>query len=282
MVQQILKTKRGKWSVVLFVLAILGVVVSISDGDTNSIPIAMVLLVVAALLAFSAGKTVKDSFPSPEHLTIVRDDAKITIKTESAEYNIERFLAKGEKISAVDIGSNDNHYVPPTERQIDYLLSWDTTVPQNATKYDVSAILDRLENSYDVVDEKQTSDGMKIEYIRPLPGPSVEFAKYADSVGVHFSRFIGADALFLMVLNSIDEHERAAFFAYCVLCAHHRFDIGNLKDAPNASRLYEFADIVTQDAAVMKSILGRDIYDHKSPHKGSKAYKAVAEFFGIK
>lgn len=170
----------------------------------------------------------------------------------------------------------------PTERQIDYLLSWGAAVPRGATKYDVSAILSRLEDSYDIVFEKQIAKDKEVHYIRPLPGPNAEFAKYADDMGIFFSRYIGGDALFNKVVYSLGERDKIAFFAYCVLCSHRGNTIGDLRNSPHFIQLYEFADKAMQDASLAKSIMGRDSADYKSPHKGSKAYKAVAEFFDIK
>ena len=51
---------------------------------------------------------------------------------------------------------------------------------------------------------------------------------------------------------------------------------------------YDYDDIETMvaetaeaDTSLMKSIYGRDYSDYLKPHHGSKAYKAVAEYFGL-
>lgn len=65
MVQQILKTKRGKWAVALVVLGILCAVASLSEGSAEALPGAAVLIVIAALLALTAAKAIKNQPPAP-------------------------------------------------------------------------------------------------------------------------------------------------------------------------------------------------------------------------
>lgn len=170
----------------------------------------------------------------------------------------------------------------PTDKQIEYLHSWNVEVPVGAVKEDVSAILSRLEDSYSVVAEERISPSKSVERIRPLDGPSEEFAQYADAMGVLFSKYIGKDALFDRTVSGLDRREKAAFFAYCVLCTHDQKPIGDLRSSKYAERIYVFADMAASDDAVMRSINGRTAYDYMKPHKGSAAYKAVANYFGIK
>ena len=170
----------------------------------------------------------------------------------------------------------------PTENQIKYLQSWGVSVPIGANKNDVSAILSRLEDSYNVVSEKKMSSNTIVQYIRPLPGPSEEFARYADDMGMKFSRYIGQNALFCHTIYSLNEREKAAFFAYCVLCAHYHKDIGDLRTFEYADQLYAFADMALTNGALVRSIGSRPTDDYIKPHKGSSAYKTVAEFFGLK
>lgn len=334
MLKQILKTKRGKWALALLIIAVLGAIVLLSDGQTKSLPAALILVAISVLLSVSAAKGNKKKPAEPAPRTIEANGVKLTVSTKTSERDVEMFLAEGEMISLLDLGEGENpsggyvnwsaykvtgtgesgkrkskqyhakteakalalaqkdgllepyeiHAVPhdsPTEKQINYLHSWNTMVPDGATRYDVSAILSRLEGSYDVVCEKQVA-GREEQYIRPLPGPSPEFAKYANEMGIHFSRFVGADSLFNAVVNSLDERDKVAFFAYCALCSYHRFDIGNLLTSQYKEKLYEFADMALQDAALLTSVAQREPSDYHSPHKGTKAYKAVAEFFGLK
>lgn len=169
----------------------------------------------------------------------------------------------------------------PTERQTAYLASWGANSPAGATKYDVSAILGRLEASNDVVREKKIGKSKIVEWIKPVDGPTEEFAKYADDMGVKFSLYIGKEALFCDTVYSLNGREKAAFFAYCILCAADGIEPGDLRDTPNVAEIYRFADIATEDDAVMRSINSRDADDYIHPHKGSTAYKAVAIHFGL-
>lgn len=170
---------------------------------------------------------------------------------------------------------------PPTENQIGYLESWGITVPDGACKYDVSAILSRLEDSDDVVNEIRVSKGAIKEYIRPLEGPNEDFAMFAHEMGLHFSKFIGADALHRQVVCRLEYRDKAAFFAYCVMCNNSLAAIGNMLESPQIEQIYAFADEVLSNESLMRSIVGRAPEDYLNPHKGSMAYKAVAEYFNL-
>lgn len=65
MVGQVLKTKRGKWAVALAILAVIGAGSSISNGSTESLPGAAVMLVIAAALALPVIKAIKNPPPAP-------------------------------------------------------------------------------------------------------------------------------------------------------------------------------------------------------------------------
>lgn len=205
--------------------------------------------------------------------------------------NTRRYTAKDEAAAAA-IAEADGLSSPyeitalpidaPTDRQINYLRSWNVEIPSGAAKEDVSAILSRLEESYDTVSENKISPQTIVKYIRPLPGPNEEFAKYAHDMGVMFSRYIGSNALFYHTVYSLKEYDRVAFFAYCVLCSHYNETIRDLRFSGYADQLYSFADMASANESLMRSIGGRLPDDYMKPHKGSAAYKAVAEFFNIK
>lgn len=78
MIQQILKTKQGKWAVALVVIAVLATIGSLSKGSTAALPGALILLVIAAVLAMSAIKAIKNppSMPTLEDqgIHISQDD----------------------------------------------------------------------------------------------------------------------------------------------------------------------------------------------------------------
>lgn len=65
MFQQILKTKRGKWAVALCIIAILGAIGCVSNGSTEVLPGALVLLAIAAVLIVPEVKAIKDPPPAP-------------------------------------------------------------------------------------------------------------------------------------------------------------------------------------------------------------------------
>lgn len=65
MIQQILKTKQGKWAVALVVIAVLGAIGSVSKGSTEALAGALIFLVIAAVLVMSAVKTIKNPPPMP-------------------------------------------------------------------------------------------------------------------------------------------------------------------------------------------------------------------------
>ena len=65
MVGQILKSKRGKWAVALTILAVIGAGSSISNGSTESLPGAAVILAIAAVLALPVIKAIKNPPPAP-------------------------------------------------------------------------------------------------------------------------------------------------------------------------------------------------------------------------
>lgn len=86
MIQQILKTKQGKWAVALVILAVLAAIGSISKGSTEALPGALIFLVIAAILVMGAVKAVKNPPPAP-----TPEDEGIHISQE----DIDAFLAYG-------------------------------------------------------------------------------------------------------------------------------------------------------------------------------------------
>ncbi|MBO7177248.1 MAG: hypothetical protein J6W14_07710 [Clostridia bacterium] len=65
MVGQILKSKRGKWAVALAVIAVLALVGSMSEGSTDGLLGAVVVLGIAVILAMPAIKAAKNPPPAP-------------------------------------------------------------------------------------------------------------------------------------------------------------------------------------------------------------------------
>lgn len=65
MIGQILKTKCGKWALVLGIIAVLGAIGSVANGTTEALPGALILLVIASILVVSAVKTIKNPPAAP-------------------------------------------------------------------------------------------------------------------------------------------------------------------------------------------------------------------------
>lgn len=65
MFQQILKTKRGKWSVALCIIAVLGAIGCISEGSTEALPGVLILLAIAAAIVVPEVKAIKNPPPAP-------------------------------------------------------------------------------------------------------------------------------------------------------------------------------------------------------------------------
>lgn len=226
--------------------------------------------------------------PSGGHLNWVK--YKVQGKNlETGRKNTRRYEARDEA-AAADLARKDGlgepftftpeAHDPPTERQIDYLKSWGVEVPGGCVKYDVSAILSRLEDSNDIVSSHKRG-GKIIETVRPLPSPTEEFAMYAHEMGLMFSKYISQDALFDRVVANLDDREKAAFFAYCVLCTREGKAITDPRKSAHTEMIYAFADSAMQNESVMRSILERSSGDYIKPHKGTVAYKAVKAHFGI-
>ena len=65
MIQQIIKTKQGKWAIALTIIAVLGAIGSISNGSTEALPGALIFLGIAAVLVMNAMKAIKNPPPAP-------------------------------------------------------------------------------------------------------------------------------------------------------------------------------------------------------------------------
>lgn len=170
----------------------------------------------------------------------------------------------------------------PTERQMDYVMALGASIPEDISKEDVSAIISRIADSDDIVSEKWIAkDQMHVE-VRPLKSPDEDFALFAHMMGVKFSRYIGEDALFERTVYHLTGRNKAAFFAYCVLCSVSGQKIGNMLESPNLDRLYAFGDKAAATENLMRSIDGREPDDYFEPHRGTIAFKEVAKFFHLK
>ena len=100
-------------------------------------------------------------------------------------------------------------------------------------------------------------------------------------MGVKFSLYISETALLNSTVCALSDRDKAAFFAYCILCSKDRSPVRDPRQSEYAEKLYAFADVAVRNAQLMKSINGRDPSDYQNPHKGSIAYKAVADYFDL-
>lgn len=159
-----------------------------------------------------------------------------------------------------------------TEKQLDYAHDLGAIVPDDAGKWDVSAIISRFTGALG-----------DLYYDPPQESPSEEFALFADQMGCHFSKFIGEDDLFSSVICNLKDRDRdkVAFYAYCILKAHDGVDVATDPVYPDLTECYKFADTVIGSDSIMRSINERTPADYRHPHKGASSYKAVAEYFQL-
>lgn len=153
-------------------------------------------------------------------------------------------------------------YDAATERQLAYLGSLGVVIPDFITKDDASYMISR------VIDDD-------------LEGPNSEIVDLALALNIEFSAFIGANSLFDSIIEQACDRDRAALFAYGVHQNIKHLKWSNMLNDPNVSKFYDFADFVISDAALLKSLKGREPYDYICQHKGTKIYKAAVSFFNL-
>lgn len=153
-------------------------------------------------------------------------------------------------------------YEPATERQLSYLTNLGVTIPDFITKEDASCMISR------VIDDD-------------LKAPDCELIDLATGLGTEFSAFIGAWGLYESIIRQASIKDRAALYAYGIHQQLKKSPFGNMLRDPDISRFYAFADHISDDPSLLKSLNGRDPSDFKSPHKGTKIYKAAATFFNL-
>lgn len=213
--------------------------------------------------------------------------------TTTNRMNTKRYKAKS-RDSAIQLAKTDGlvepfeitclpHSCDPEKRRyfLEKLNAYGVIPPDGAVIDDLRDILDRVRYSDDIISEECNHNGNVVQYVRPIPGPNVELARYADDMGLNFSSYISAPSLLSQIVFTLSEREKTAFFAYCVLCNQKMDDIGDLRKTEFVDRLYEFADVALSNQDILKSIAGRNPDDYLKPHKGSKAYRAVADFFNL-
>lgn len=152
----------------------------------------------------------------------------------------------------------------PSEKQFNYLRDLGVVVPAGVTNIDASYMISRATGE----DSKE--------------GPTVEIVALAFALGVEFSAFVGASGLFSSIIYQADDRQKAAIFAYSVKQNSKGRKFGNMVEDPDIELFYAFSDLVTADAALLRSLKGRDVSDYKKPHHGTAIYKAAFDFLASK
>jgi hypothetical protein len=152
----------------------------------------------------------------------------------------------------------------PTERQLKYLHDLGVFVPDGITKDDASCMISRATGE----DSEE--------------GPTAEIVALALALGVEFSAFVGASGLFSSIIGQADDRQKAALFAYGVKQNAKGHKFGNMSEDPDIDLFYLFSDLVIADAALLRSLEGRDVCDYQHPHHGTAIYKAAFDFLKTK
>ena len=103
MIQQILKTKKGKWAIALAVIAVIAAIGSISKNSLEALPGAAILLVIAAVFVVSAIKAIQNPPAAPtlaEHGIHITQEAIDNFKAYGTLPQVENcpvILTKGEQ-----------------------------------------------------------------------------------------------------------------------------------------------------------------------------------------
>ncbi len=201
-------------------------------------------------------------------------DPKFSVTTSS--YSIYTTLKKGYRFTPLPFGAT--YLEKPTESQLEYARDLGIVLPEDIGKADVSAILSRVvDGETDESTEKILGPDTRQYEVIPLPGPDVDFAAFAQQSGIKFSKYIGGDALFNQVVYSLEGGEKAAFYAYCVLCYETKSPIKNMLEHPRLNDFYAYAKLAVNDESLWASLKKIEPDKYVRPHKGTKAYKAAVE-----
>ena len=203
-----------------------------------------------------------------------KSNLKVSVTTSS--YVTHERLKKGYRFTPLPFGTT--YLEEPTEKQLEYAADLGITLPEGVGKADVSAILSRVEEGeLDESSEKRLGPNERQYEIIPLPGPDVDFAAFAQQSGFEFSRYIGGDALLDEVVCSLNNEEKAAFYAYCVVCQETNSPIKNMLEHPRLNDFYTYAKLAVNDESLLASLNRIRPHEYLKPHRGTKAYKAAAE-----
>ena len=169
----------------------------------------------------------------------------------------------------------------PTEKQLLYAKDLKIKIPVDATKADLSALIDRKVNA-------DSSD------------PRPELIEYANGREMIFSKYIGKKALYNLIFNSLSGLDKIAFFLFCIYRSISDDRYHNLDKHQYRNAFYELAEGLSSDDSFGKSMkryagtdimfFGKIISDDGSEYSGGSqntyAYKTgtklLCERFNLK
>ncbi|MBA4302894.1 MAG: hypothetical protein C0424_01580 [Sphingobacteriaceae bacterium] len=169
---------------------------------------------------------------------------------------------------------------PPTEAQLNYANNLKIQVPSDATKEDLSALIQKsLDHDSD---------------------PNPDLIEFANEMGLHFSKFIGKKSLYSFIFHNLELKDKIAFFVFSIYRWLSDDRKGNLSKHQHKEVFYEFANQQLSNNQFLKSMTkysGSELRffglikfdDGGESYGGSEntiAYKTCAEFlnhkFGVK
>ncbi len=123
---------------------------------------------------------------------------------------------------------------PPTEPQLNYARALGISVPKSATKWDVSALLDKK--------IQKDSD--------PNPG----LLEFATNRNMAFSEYIGKKALYNMLFTALPMTDKIAFFCFSVYRSLSEDRHANLDTSPYRDLFFTFGREHENDEKFIKSL----------------------------
>lgn len=151
-------------------------------------------------------------------------------------------------------------YFLPSEKQLDYLKDIGVVIPDGITNVDASCMISRATGE------------------DSLEGPPPSLVALAVGLKTYFSAFVGADGLLRDIIDQASDRNRAALYAYGVRQSMRGASFENMLEDPDLAVFYGFADQVTNDAPLLRSLKGRDPGDYKKPNCGTAIYKAAVAY----
>lgn len=194
------------------------------------------------------------------------------INNETGRKNTKTFNAKNEKI-AESTAIFNNLREPfeitavtaqkPSNNQLNYAIDLGASIPNDVCAEDVSTIISRI------VDDDMDS-------------PNLELAKYADEVGICFSRFIGANELLFRIVHFLQFVDLATFYVYAVYQNQNNEPLKNLLTHPLYKTFLECGRAFENNADLIESLKKRPASDYVKPNKNSKVYISTIAMLKLK